>query len=76
MAANSGGLVGSQLLRGDDAPLYKRGFKVCVGLMSFALGVGILQHLQYRLSNRRIERTESGDLEAKDGTIKGFRYTT
>lgn len=75
MAANSGGLVGSQLLRADDAPLYKRGFKVCVGLMAFALGVGILQHIQYRLSNRRIEKREQGDLEAKDDVTSGFRYT-
>jgi hypothetical protein len=35
MAANGGALVGSQLLRADDAPTYRRGFKVCVALASF-----------------------------------------
>lgn len=63
MAANSGGLIGSQLLRGDDAPLYRRGFKVCVGLVSFGLFVAILQHLQYRLTNRRNARNALSGLE-------------
>lgn len=78
MAANSGALVGSQLLRGDDAPLYRRGFRVCVGLMSFALFVGILQHIQYRLSNRRIEKKQRGDDESDttvDPLTQDFRYT-
>lgn len=76
MAANTGGLVGSQLLRGDDAPLYNRGFKVCVGLMSLALATAIAQHIQYRLSNRRLAkavRDEEGLMVA--GDVKGFRYT-
>lgn len=75
MAANSGGLVGSQLLRGDDAPLYKRGFKVCVCLVSFALAVAILQHVQYRLSNRRLVKKEEADVEGGLEEIDGFRYT-
>jgi hypothetical protein len=75
MAANSGGLVGSQLLRGDDAPLYRRGFKVCVALMAFALGVGILQHIQYRLSNKRLDKQEQGDVEEDLHVRSDFRYT-
>jgi hypothetical protein len=75
MAANSGGLVGSQLLRGDDAPLYKRGFKVCVCLLSFALAVGILQHIQYRLTNRRLIKKEASDVEESNARVFGFRYT-
>lgn len=54
--------MGSQLLRGKDAPLYKTGFRVCVALVSFGLLVGILQHLQYRYSNRKAER-QRDDLE-------------
>lgn len=68
MAANSGALVGSQLLRGDDSPLYRRGFKICVCLVSLALLVSILQHLQYRLSNQNIRasrKAEANDLEAE-----------
>jgi hypothetical protein len=75
MAANSGGLVGSQLLRGDDAPLYTRGFQVCVCLLSFASGVGILQHIQYRLTNRRLARMEELDVESSSSMISGFRHT-
>ena len=63
MAANSGALVGSQLLRGDDSPLYRRGFKICVCLVSLGLWVSILQHLQYRLSNRRIEARHNSALD-------------
>jgi hypothetical protein len=73
MAANSGGLVGSQLLRGDDAPLYRRGFRVCVCLLSFALAVGILQHIQYRITNRRLEKVEKEDVESD--AAAGFRHT-
>ncbi|GAA5897685.1 hypothetical protein JCM6882_000068 [Rhodosporidiobolus microsporus] len=54
MAANCGAAVGSQLLRADDAPLYRRGFRVSVALTAFGLAVAIAQHVQYRLSNRRL----------------------
>ncbi|WWC69063.1 uncharacterized protein I206_102999 [Kwoniella pini CBS 10737] len=78
MAANSGALVGSQLLRGDDAPLYRRGFKVCLCLVSLGLFVAILQHLQYRLSNRRINQLKENrveSLEDAEQTIE-WNYTT
>ncbi|WVW87157.1 hypothetical protein I302_109214 [Kwoniella bestiolae CBS 10118] len=77
MAANSGALVGSQLLRGDDAPLYKRGFKVCLCLISLGFLVAILQHIQYRLSNRRIERRQQGQEESGEyvETVSKWRYT-
>ncbi|TXT13264.1 hypothetical protein VHUM_00631 [Vanrija humicola] len=55
MAANCGALVGSQLLRKDDAPLYPIGFRVCVCLVSFGFGVSIFQHFQYKRSNQRNE---------------------
>ncbi|GAA6055296.1 hypothetical protein JCM3770_004825 [Rhodotorula araucariae] len=68
-AANIGGAVGSQLLRKDDAPTYHRGFRVCVALVSLGLATAIAQHVQYRLSNRRLEarRVELGvDAEKAD----------
>ncbi|WVQ99096.1 hypothetical protein IAU59_006228 [Kwoniella sp. CBS 9459] len=76
MAANTGALVGSQLLRGDDAPLYRRGFKVCVGLVSFSLLFAILQHVQYRVSNARNARKRLGQ-EEQGGELReqGFKYT-
>jgi len=75
MAANSGGLVGSQLLRGDDAPLYRRGFIVCVCLLSFALAVSILQHFQYRYTNRRLSGLGKVDVEVSRSLAPGFRHT-
>lgn len=76
MAANSGALVGSQLLRQDDAPQYYRGFRVCVGLASFGLLVAILQHLQYRVSNWRNARRVVASEELGGGEEKKvFRYT-
>lgn len=80
MAANGGALVGSQLLRADDAPTYRRGFKVCVALASFGLLTAILQHVQYRLSNVRNERLrrtafESGEESGGVETEVPFKYT-
>jgi len=53
MASNCGALVGSQLLRKADAPKYPIGFRVACSLAGFSLLVAILQHLQYRWSNKR-----------------------
>lgn len=53
MAANLGGLVGSQILRSEDAPTYHVGFRVCVSLVAFGTAMSIAQHFQYRWSNNR-----------------------
>lgn len=53
MAANLGGLVGSQILRANDAPRYPIGFRVCVCLIAVGLAAAIGQHFQYRWSNRK-----------------------
>ncbi|ORY57979.1 major facilitator superfamily domain-containing protein [Leucosporidium creatinivorum] len=57
MAANTGAAVGSQIMRKGDSPLYRTGFRACVGLTSFGLLVAILQHFQYRWSNKKIDET-------------------
>ncbi|WWC60694.1 uncharacterized protein I303_103270 [Kwoniella dejecticola CBS 10117] len=77
MAANSGALVGSQLLRGDDAPLYKRGFKVCLCLVSLGLLTSIIQHVQYRLSNRRLSRRKESQVESLEEQVEHveWKYT-
>lgn len=46
-----------------------------MALMSFALTVAVLQHVQYRLSNKRLEKRERGDAEQDGDAIAGFRYT-
>ncbi|BGP19086.1 hypothetical protein JCM10213v2_007173 [Rhodosporidiobolus nylandii] len=77
MAANCGAAVGSQILRADDAPTYHRGFRVCVALSSFGLLLAILQHIQYRVSNRRLAAQREAlrvDAELADkGAVEGVR---
>lgn len=70
MAANTGAAVGSQIMRKGDAPLYRTGFRACVGLTSFGLLVAILQHLQYRWSNKKIDET----VEERDSEKVVRRY--
>jgi hypothetical protein len=72
MAANAGGLTGSQVLRGPDAPLYKTGFKVCVAVTSFGLLVAIVQHFQFRWSNTK---TQEQDVEGNRVEGKRKKFT-
>ena len=52
MSANVAGIVGSQLFQAQDAPLYRTGWSVIVGLISAALLMSILANAQYWLLNR------------------------
>ncbi|KAK4052702.1 hypothetical protein OIV83_001989 [Microbotryomycetes sp. JL201] len=65
MAANGAAAIGPQIMRGKDAPLYKNGLMASVILVSSSLGIAILQHVQYRLSNARLDkvRAEAGEQE-------------
>lgn len=56
MAANCSGIIGSQLFRSDDAPVYKRGWSVIVALTSVALVFAAIANVQYRMANRRKKR--------------------
>lgn len=82
MFANAAGVTGSQILRGDDAPLYHRGFIVCLSLVAGGLAFAIFQHVQYQWSNQRLERREreeTGDPESHSSNVEEvqghFRYT-
>jgi MFS family permease len=55
MSANTGAAVGSQILRSGDTG-YRKGFRACVGIVSAGLLVAVCQHVQYRLSNRRLKK--------------------
>ena len=80
MSANMSGIAGAQLFRADDAPLYRRGFMVCVILICIAWGTAILQGVQYYITRKRQIRklhdagTESPVSEQSEES-KPFLYT-
>ncbi|PKS08524.1 hypothetical protein jhhlp_004909 [Lomentospora prolificans] len=53
MAANCAGIVGKQLFRSEDAPLYPRGFMTIAALTGSGVILSLLANLQYFLSNGR-----------------------
>ena len=57
MAANCGGIVGSQLFQAADKPLYYTGWTVIVSLVSMGLLMATLANVQYRLANRLLKRS-------------------
>lgn len=53
MAANCSGLIGKQLFRSEDAPLYPRGFTILVGLFGAAFVLSLIANVQYYFLNGR-----------------------
>lgn len=53
MAANTSGIVGSQLFQQEDAPLYRTGWTIITVLVSVSLLASVVSNIQYRLLNRR-----------------------
>ncbi|KAK3330042.1 alternative sulfate transporter [Apodospora peruviana] len=58
MAANTSGIVGSQLFQAKDAPLYQTGWTVIISLASVGVVASIFANLQYYLLNRKLELKE------------------
>ena len=82
MSANMSGIAGAQLFRADDAPLYRRGFMVCVILICIGWATAVLQGIQYYISRMRQIRklydagAESPVSEQSDESLrKPFLYT-
>ncbi|KAK3393538.1 alternative sulfate transporter [Podospora didyma] len=57
MAANTAGIIGSQLFQQPDSPLYKTGWTLIVALVSVAFVASIAGNVQYCLLNKRQEKT-------------------
>ncbi|PNH53602.1 hypothetical protein VD0003_g3851 [Verticillium dahliae] len=51
MAANCSGIIGKQLFRSEDAPLYRTGFSVIAGLSAAAFVLSIVANVQYYFLN-------------------------
>ncbi|KAK4057507.1 hypothetical protein OIO90_001576 [Microbotryomycetes sp. JL221] len=66
MSANGAAALGPQIMRGNDAPKYKRGLTAAAVLVSGALLFAILQHLQYRWSNSRLEKLRKGSANVEE----------
>ncbi|KAK0624602.1 major facilitator superfamily domain-containing protein [Bombardia bombarda] len=60
MAANTSGIIGSQLFQPTDAPLYKKGWTVILALETVALVMAVVAILQYYVLNRRQSRKGDG----------------
>ncbi|KAL1984909.1 hypothetical protein VTN96DRAFT_8568 [Rasamsonia emersonii] len=64
MAANSSGIVGSQLFQASDAPLYRVGWTTIIALASVALFFSVFAVVQYWVLNRWGEG-RSGEIDDK-----------
>lgn len=60
-AANSGGIVGSQLFQASDSPHYKRAWTAIVCLLSVSIAATLFANAQYRVLNRKAEKLEQQD---------------
>lgn len=59
MAANSGGIAGSQVFRTQDAPLYINAFTACLALSAVLVLEIFGQSLWYYFSNKALEKKDS-----------------
>ncbi|KAI9733266.1 MAG: hypothetical protein M1834_003350 [Cirrosporium novae-zelandiae] len=71
MAANTGGIAGSQVFRTEDAPKYLRAFTAIVALAASGWVITALQIGQYIWSNRRIEKHVGEEQESIGEEEKG-----
>lgn len=56
MAANAAGIIGSQLFRGNDKPLYAKGWTAILVVVSVGLVTSVFANVQYFFLNRRQKR--------------------
>jgi hypothetical protein len=52
IGANISGIIGGQIFKAEDAPMYKTAWTVNIALASGALLMAFLANAQYRLLNR------------------------
>ena len=79
MAANGGGLIGAQIFRTEDAPLYRRAFTIVVSLAVGCMALILSQLGWYIYSNWRIDKrnpTERREARLENGVVsKVWRWT-
>lgn len=67
MAANAGGIAGSQVFRTADAPGYITAFTACLALAAVCVLEIIAQTAWYLFSNRRLAK-KGGEMPVVTGT--------
>lgn len=70
MFGNLAGVVGGQIFRAKDRPLYLSGWTVCVSLISIAILCCLVAIVQYRLSNRRLRKDKVAELDSFGGALE------
>ncbi|KAH7123010.1 alternative sulfate transporter [Dactylonectria macrodidyma] len=65
MGANIAGIYGAQIFRADDAPLYRRGFSIGIGVLVFGLILAVIRYVDDRI--RRKRRAGALEVEASSG---------
>lgn len=58
MGANVGAIVGSQVFRTEDAPLYLHAFTACLALSALNILEVVFQSVWYFISNRKMARDD------------------
>lgn len=53
MGANIAGIYGAQIFRQDDRPRYHRAFAIGIGILSFAIILSIIRHIDDIFRRRR-----------------------
>ncbi|KAI5468154.1 alternative sulfate transporter [Mariannaea sp. PMI_226] len=56
MGANIAGIYGAQIFRSDDTPLYRRGFSIGIGVLTFGLTLATIRYIDDRLRRRHIRQ--------------------
>ena len=56
MAANAAGIIGSQLFRENDKPLYVKGWTAILVVVTVGLVASVFANMQYFFLNRRQKR--------------------
>ncbi|KAH9896383.1 MFS general substrate transporter [Xylariomycetidae sp. FL2044] len=79
MAANCGGLIGAQVFRSEDAPVYQKAFTIVLALAAACITVLLAQLTGYLYSNRKTDRSANGhvaDSRVEDGALRrDWRWT-
>lgn len=77
MTVNTAGLAGAQVFQAHDAPLHRTGFTVILSLASIGLIFAAVSNAQYLWLNKRLQRKETSEQEAREGGNlgQGWRYS-
>lgn len=66
MAANAGGIIGSQLFQASDSPHYTKGWTAIVCLLSVSVAANLVAHAQYLVYNRQHAKLAQEELDSKN----------